>query len=233
MRSDSRYFQLGPVVTLCLLALILPASLMAQRFEAAHTYKVGPNLAQVTVGDFNNDGFQDVAITSNTNTGKGSISVLLADSKGAFGAPVTYPTIGTVGGIVAADFNHDGKLDLAAVGSKGVNILLGNGDGTFQAAVDYPSTNYLTWLTVGDFNGDGKLDLVTSGQGAFHFMAGNGDGTFKAETTILSSGSAYVGVAAGDFNGDGKLDFVSCLSTAPTGDVEYSWAMATEHFRPR
>jgi len=191
---------------------------MAQTFEAAHTYKVGPYLAQIAVGDFNGDGFQDVAITSNSN-GKGIVNVLLANSTGAFGAPVSYATTGTVGGIIAADFNHDGKLDLATTGSKGLNILLGNGDGTFQAAVDYASSHYLTALTPGDFNGDGKLDVVATGEGVTYFLPGNGDGTFGAAVTILSGGNTYVSLAAGDFNGDGKLDFVAALSASPVGDA--------------
>src|SRR5687768_3363304 len=38
--------------------------------------------------------------------------------------------------LLAADFNGDGRLDLAAANHSGnsVSVLLGNGDGTFQAA---------------------------------------------------------------------------------------------------
>jgi len=67
--------------------------------------------------------------------------------------------------LVAADFNGDGLLDLAAIGGSSlVNILLGNGDGTFQAAQDYyVAPAFGGSLVVGDFNGDGLPDLAAGG----------------------------------------------------------------------
>jgi hypothetical protein len=117
-------------------------------------------------------------------------------------------------GAATADFNGDGKLDLAVVdsayvGGNIISILLGNGDGTFQAGGTYPAGNY--YMAVGDFNNDGKSDLVVTnlpsagGTGAASILLGNGDGTFQ------SARSVQVGVhpslpAVGDFNRDGKLD---------------------------
>jgi hypothetical protein len=44
-------------------------------------------------------------------------------------------------GIVAGDFNHDGKIDLAVsrLNTSSKSIFLGNGDGTFQAGNTYAS----------------------------------------------------------------------------------------------
>ena len=69
--------------------------------------------------------------------------------------------------VATADFNGDGKLDMAVTngGSNKISILLGNGDGTFQAAVNYPAGTNPTSVTVGDFNGDGKLDLAVANNG--------------------------------------------------------------------
>ena len=67
---------------------------------------------------------------------------------------------------MAADFNGDGKLDLAMANQNDgtVSILLGNGDGTFQPPANVGGFITPTWIAVGDFNGDGKLDLaVTDG----------------------------------------------------------------------
>jgi membrane-bound lytic murein transglycosylase B len=113
--------------------------------------------------------------------------------------------------VVAADFNGDGKLDLAVTDSvsNAVMILLGNGDGTFGAPTTIPVGNQPDAIIAADFNSDGKLDLAVAnhGDGTITLLLGNGDGTFTQ-----ASGSPYVvgrgpyQITAADFNGDGKLD---------------------------
>src|SRR5713101_2109196 len=82
----------------------------------------------------------------------------------SFFAPVSYAADASPRAVITADFNGDGRLDLAVAnaGSNDVSILLGNGDGTFQAAQNYASGGTPVSLAVGDFNSDGKLDLVTA-----------------------------------------------------------------------
>src|SRR5438034_1418988 len=83
--------------------------------------------------------------------------------------------------IVAADFNGDGKMDLATANSAGssVSILFGNGDGSFSPAVDYRSGRNPSSLAVADFNGDGEPDLVVAnaGDSTVSFLINNGNGT--------------------------------------------------------
>ena len=113
--------------------------------------------------------------------------------------------------VIAADFNNDGKLDLATVDftSLDVSILLGNGDGAFKAARKFSTTLDPQALAAGDFNGDGNLDLAVAeyGVGASEvaIFLGKGDGTFTAGP-IYKSASLPYDVAVADFNGDGKLD---------------------------
>src|SRR5208337_3101156 len=80
---------------------------------------------------------------------------------------------------VAADFNHDGKTDLAVQAYNGVDILLGNGDGTFSSPVLLP-VQYNACVAVSDFNGDGKLDAVGCGFNEIDVFLGHGDGTFSS-----------------------------------------------------
>jgi hypothetical protein len=87
---------------------------------------------------------------------------------------------------VTADFNQDGKADLAVANwanlSQGtVTILLGNGDGTFTAAAS-PTVGIQPYgFAYGDFNNDGKADLVALNfDGTLSLLLGNGNGTFIA-----------------------------------------------------
>lgn len=142
-----------------------------------------------------------------------------AASSGAaeFGKPVTYAVGTNPQGIVIADFNGDGKLDIAVAnsGSNNVSILLGNGDGTFRPAENFDAGNSPSAILVGDFNGDGKLDLALfqtgdpdqSTIGSVSILLGNGDGTFRPPTNTALSVFASI-VVVGDFNLDKKVDLI-------------------------
>jgi hypothetical protein len=117
--------------------------------------------------------------------------------------------------LAAADFNGDGKLDVAVVGdyvsSGGVTILLGNGDGTFTAAgPNLDLSGDFALIATGDFNGDGIPDLVTPNYfefgGSPTIFLGKGDGTFTFKATSFTLDYFPTSVLVGDFNGDGVLD---------------------------
>ncbi len=124
-----------------------------------------------------------------------------------FNAPGTYATPARC--MVTADFNGDGKPDLAAVYGLQLGILLGNGDGTFQPLNPVVVNGGAACVAVGDFNGDGRPDLVVLGDGpnvtTIAILLGNGDGTFQPPQSY-TVGRAPSFVAVADFNGDGKLD---------------------------
>jgi len=130
-----------------------------------------------------------------------------------FAPPVAYPVGTNPLSFVVADFNGDGKPDIAVAnrGSGNVSILLGDGNGTFQAAVNFDAGAGPQGIAVGDFNGDHKLDLAvllagnaTSGPG-FSVLLGNGDGTFQASRYVPIDNMAAA-MAVTDFDLDKKSD---------------------------
>jgi hypothetical protein len=81
-----------------------------------------------------------------------------------FASRTDYPTGDRPLHLITADFNGDGKLDLAVTnfGSGSVSILLGRGDGTFGQKTDYPTGAGKHTVAARDINGDGILDLAVS-----------------------------------------------------------------------
>ena len=91
--------------------------------------------------------------------------MLLSNGDGTFQPQVTYAVGSFPLGIVAGDFNGDGRLDLAVANDNyngSVSVLLGNGDGTFQPQVTYAVGYAPQAIVAGDFTGNGILDLAVA-----------------------------------------------------------------------
>jgi hypothetical protein len=112
----------------------------------------------MVVGDFDGDGNVDLALTGQFSISTSVVCVFLGNGDGTFRQQVTRG-LKKPNGLVMADFNGDGKPDLAVLDLDGTEILLGNGDGTFQPAVNYPYQTNSTSIAAADLNGDGKPDL--------------------------------------------------------------------------
>jgi hypothetical protein len=110
----------------------------------------------LAAGDLNSDGNLDLVVST-----AGSIDVLLGKGDGSFKPPINYPALNPAT-IVIADFNGDGKLDVA-LRSEPLQVRYGNGDGTLQKANSFSLFELNgSSLLAGDFVGDGRLDLVTA-----------------------------------------------------------------------
>lgn len=182
----------------------------------------------LVVGDFNGDGKPDLAVSGHDSAGNGTVEILLGNGDGTFRTVSVIAVGAPASRIAKADFNQDGKLDLAvSVGNNGqVMVLLGKGDGTFQTPLDSgastPSAQLsalIPGMAVGDVNGDGKPDLVLgpytfTSTSSVAVMLGNGDGTFRTPVNSSLDRVDNPKSVAADLNGDGRADvFITGWST--------------------
>jgi hypothetical protein len=157
----------------------------------------------ITVGDFNGDGYMDLAVAN------GTLAVLLGNGDGTFQPAVNYSVYATA--LAVADLNGDGNADLVLANTSNSNlaILLGNGDGSFWNPIFVSASQVTVSVSVADFNGDGIPDLLIAPDSDVAIMLGNGDGTFQAPQTVPAGGAiAYYPVQTADFNGDGRADIL-------------------------
>ncbi|MBF2075022.1 MAG: VCBS repeat-containing protein [Synechococcales cyanobacterium C42_A2020_086] len=180
-------------------------------FGNERTLPLGQDTAGIVTGDFNGDGRSDLAVStfnlpSYSYGSSAGISILLADGTGGFTSTGNFPAISSGSDLLAADFNGDGRLDLATSGG----YLPGDGAGKFGTAV-YSATSVP--LVAGDFNGDGHLDFATAasggyGPGGVSILLGNGTGNYSYPVQV-TSGATPRDIVVGDFNKDGKPDLVT------------------------
>jgi hypothetical protein len=198
-------------------------------FKSPVNYSVSGNVQALAAGDLNGDGKLDLVVSSGGTSA--TISLLLGNGDGTFDSPIVYTSnllsIFTAS-VAVADFNGDGKLDLALTDTEGssndVAIVLGNGDGTFQNPPVLFSAGLLpTGVVSLDVNGDGKPDLaVAGGYGVLSYFSlttliNRGDGTFANPANFPVLQFPYSAVV-GDFNGDGHAD-IATTSFTQTGGV--------------
>jgi hypothetical protein len=211
---------------------------------AAPQVFAGVGGASVAVGDFNGDGKPDLAFA---NVGGNSVSMLLNTTPAgatsvSFAPPQSFATGGESAYVVVADFNQDGKPDLAVVNkyNNTVSVLL-NTTPTGATTLSFaPQQSFATGtgpVAVGDFNGDGKPDLIFGGGDLVSVLlnttpAGAATPSFAPPQSFPVVGGPE-SVAVADFNGDGKPDLAFTdgadtvsvlLNTTPTGATTPSFA---------
>ncbi len=185
---------------------------------AGSPFAVGATPVFLTTGDFNGDSIPDLAVS---NQGSNNVTVLIGNGAGGFtpSAASPFATGPVPQAIVSADFNHDGRADIAvASGSNGnITYLINNGAGGFTTSA-LPGANggagaNLIGLAVGNFYNHSLPDLVaisaTPGTAnVLRNVAGPDtlQGSFSTTFNCLN-------VVSGDFDGDGNQDLaVSCTA---------------------
>jgi hypothetical protein len=170
------------------------------------------NGIRLVATDLNNDGKVDLAVAvQHSSHATNGLAVLLGNGDGSFQPAVTSVAGVNATDVAAADFNGDGKMDVALATSTAgvVEVALGNGDGTFQPATAYSTGGDANeastdTVNVADVNRDGFPDLVV-GSDHTAILLGDGSGGFgPAAIYWIGQGFARVGY----FNHDQVPDIV-------------------------
>ena len=198
------------------------------KFKAASYYATGSTAQEeiVYLVDVTGDGKLDI-VTENAD---GTISVLVNQGNGSYKPGTLITSISSIyrfGLYLAfADFNGDGKMDIAVATNGGLNdiyVLPGNGNGTFGSPVTSALAYYPISLAAGDIDKDGKQDLFvsttvngcTGASSGYAFLKGNGNGTFTGGSLNCVANQGPRVPLVTDLNGDGKLDAVIPYSAGP------------------
>jgi len=206
------------------------------------TYPIGVNPSSIAVADINGDGKLDIVVANNGDpkiSEFGDVGVLLGNGNGTFRKAI-HANVGPIHPVklVVADFNGDGKPDIALLTTRPavLRILLGKGDGTFRLAAKYLLAKHFASYLVADFNNDGKEDLaiLDGGDcgkcGAVTVLLGNGNGTFQSGiVTDLSPYNSTV-MVAGDFNNDEREDLLVGSGQFLAGNGDGTFSIVDENF---
>src|SRR5262249_11870822 len=133
-----------------------------RQFQPEARFQTGRQPWYVVTADFNEDHRPDLA-TANAESHDVSILLGLGDGTLQQDASAARPGATNPQGMVARDFDEDGRLDLAAVtySGKDLFVFLGRGDGTFEQRVRFTVGTTPVQLLAADYNGDGHQDLAT------------------------------------------------------------------------
>ena len=191
-------------------------------FATAVYYDVDNTPTGIAVGDIDGGTGVDL-VTANEfgggADGHGSISILLNNGDGTFGAATTFEFEAPEGelqtfepnGAAIADLDGDGLGDIAvAMATRDqVGVLLQAGDGSFTLDL-YDVERDPTAVAIADFTGDGDFDLVVANttDDTVSVLLGTGTGTFAA-SVAYATGNNPSDIAVADMNDDGELDLVT------------------------
>lgn len=189
----------------------------------------------LALGDFNNDGKQDLAVASlkcdpdkdpratcTTTTKSGQVSILVGDGAGKFSEFIESETkrspfavAGSPASIAVADFDGDGNDDFATVHpeSDKVTVRRGNGNVDFYRATQIIVQGAPSAIAIADLNRDGKQDIATANmkrpkQGV-SILLGDGTGNFGSPAYYPTSANAPRSVVIADFNKDSNQDIAT------------------------
>ncbi|HSD64562.1 MAG TPA: VCBS repeat-containing protein, partial [Ignavibacteriaceae bacterium] len=193
-------------------------------FNSAVNYNTGTGPVGLTSSDFNNDGYEDLAVANYGFNGQGNtVSILINNGNGTFSNQITFPSGSGPYKIASELINNDNLPDLviANAGQK-MNVLINSGGIDFSNKTEYNvfspiAGDFYQSIALSDIDNDGDIDALYSSTGtnsnfepAIAIFRNAGDGTFiSPEPLILTPfTSGSVDIETADLNNDGWKDIV-------------------------
>jgi len=186
-------------------------------FAPKLAFSTGVHPEGLAIADFDGDKKPDV-VTANAGGG-GSITIFLNESSRGKISLVNRLDIplNTAHRVAVADFDGDGKLDLAVTSNSAQQIVILKNSSTpgsisFTTALSLNTASYSNSVAIGDIDGDGRPDILApiSDVGALYIylnVSSGGAINFSPPKKFPAGGAAN-GIAIGDLNGDAKIDIV-------------------------
>ena len=164
----------------------------------------------VTLADIDADGDLDLLFPSDRSI------VVRRNERGRFAPSVTYATEGTTPiGIIAGDYDNDGKSDLFVAGTPANRLFHQDTDGRFRdvtAQAGLPAAAARTAAFV-DVDHDGDLDIVLGAVGGgVRLFRNNGNGRFSdatGEARLGRTDASVVALVPTDFDNDRDIDLLA------------------------
>ncbi len=217
-----KYSALIACAMLMMFAVGVPAQQNSVCLEVSGEFQAVNTAHSLTTGDFNRDGYMDVAVVAHRpKTPSEGVIVMLGDGMGGLSVVAKLPVGDHNHGIITADFNNDGHLDLVAntdsataptVPTNVEHVYFGDGTGQFPQHDMYKIDVKAGPLDsqAADVNNDGYPDLILAGAGPnpAGVMLNDGTGKLGAPTYFGSGFFTTRSATVADFNNDGNLDIV-------------------------
>ena len=179
-------------------------------FGSPELYDIGSDQTSLAAGDFDQDGWLDLAIASGTG-----LLVMMNNGDGTFSEPIRFYDGNQILSVIVGDIDNDGDLDLIAHGHVSgrmrLLILTNVGGGSLQESAYYEGPTWVRQLLCLDLDGDQYLDIVAadnSGIGGLAIFWNDRSGGF-ANIAYHPEIEGPVAVTAGDFNGDTRIDLAA------------------------
>ncbi len=176
-----------------------------RQFAAPVAFPAGAPTENIATADMNGDGRPDLVVSS-PDPSSSTVTVLLNNGTGGFGAPTTYAGNAFPAVLDVVDLNGDGRPDVFTADDGGtMSVALNQGNGTLAPPTLMDSNASAATSAVADFNGDGAPDIALGEIGGTAVIELNdGHGNFPT-STVVGTGSSDA-IASGDLNGDGTPD---------------------------